>query len=358
MRYFIPIVVLFLFSGCTYKVAVTAMPDTSLKKAYFSDLKGFNSENFDEVVDGFLRSCQTKKAQDLYGRLCQKALHAENKKEFIKDNFKVLKVMDNESDMGTLTGYYEPELRGSLTKHDSYIYPLYQKPDDMYEVDFSSAYPELKKYNLSGRIEGNKVVPYYTRAEYRDLNASAICYVDDKIDEYFLEIQGSGRVVLDTNETMYVGYGGNNGHKYTSMGKYLIDSGEMDIKNMSLKKIKEWAANNPEKVDHVLNQNARVIYFKKRNGDVKGALGIALTPMRSVAVDSKYIPLGSMLFIDAKDAHHSINSVVFAQDRGSAIKSAIRADLFTGFGDDALDIAGNLKAKLKIWVFLPKVDVR
>ena len=133
----------------------------------------------------------------------------------------------------------------------------------------------------------------------------------------------------------------------------------MKASELSLEDIKEWAKKNPDKVDNVLNHNARVVYFKKRSSDnVRGALGVALTPMRSVAIDSKYIPLGSMLYVDASDKYHKIDRVVFAHDCGAAIKSSIRADLFTGFGTKALDIAGNLKAKLKMWIFLPKESVR
>ncbi|WP_345991494.1 MltA domain-containing protein [Sulfurimonas sp. HSL-1716] len=359
MRFFLPFIMIVFFAGCSNKLTVPAMPDTTLQKADISDLQGFEDENFDEVVEGFLQNCKTKKTQEMYGVLCQEALHVDDKKEFVEENFELYQIVGKEGDTGMLTGYYEPELHGSLSRHDKYIYPLYEKPQDMYDIDFSTLYPELKKYNLKGRIEGNKIVPYYTRAQQKDINASAICYVDNKIDAFFLEIQGSGRVKLDNNDTIYIGYGGNNGQKYTSVGKYMISNGIIDRKDMSLKNIKKWAAENPKKVDDVLNHNPRVVYFKKKvMTEVRGSLGIPLTPMRSAAVDSKYIPLGSMLYIDAKDMYHNIDRIVFAQDRGAAIKSAIRADLFTGFGDEALDIAGNLKAKLKMWIFLPKVNVR
>ena len=359
MRFILPFFAVIFFVGCSNKVVIPSMPSTTLQKADLSDLDGFNDENFDEVVEGFITNCKTKKTQELYGTLCKEALHVSDKKEFVEENFELYKIMDKESDTGVLTGYYEPELHGSLTQHDEYRYPLYTKPNDMYDIDFSAYYPELKNYHLKGRLKDGKVLPYYTRAQQKDINASVICYVDNKIDAFFLEIQGSGRIRLDNNDTLYVGYGGNNGHKYQSVGKYLISSGTIERKDMSLQKIKEWAAKNPQKVDDVLNHNPRVVYFKKKHlTEVRGALGIPLTPMRSAAVDSKYIPLGSMLYINAKDIYHDIDRVVFAQDRGSAIKSPIRADLFTGFGDKALDIAGNLKAKLKIWIFLPKVDVR
>ena len=354
MRYLIIAAVLFLFAGCSLKVEMPQMPKTELERSNFTALKDFNGENFDEVVDIFEANCKSDKARSLYGDLCEKASQAEDKKDFIKDNFNVYRVIDGKNKTGMLTGYYEPELQGSLTKHDDYIYPLYKKPDDMYDVDFSSIYPELKKYHLKGRIEGNKVVPYYTRGNQDDMNASVLCYVNDKIDGFFLEIQGSGRVQLDSNETMYVGYAANNGQPYSSLGKYLAQIGEIDAKDMSLERIKEWAKNNPDKVDEILEHNKRMVFFRQRSDDVKGALGIALTPMRSVAVDGQYIPLGGMLYIDAKDRYHKIRRVVFAQDQGAAIKSPIRADFFSGFGEKALDFVGNLKADLKMWIFLPK----
>ena len=358
MRSVLYFALLIFFAGCAQKATVAAVPGTTLQKAGFEELEGFEDENFDEVVDTFSKNCQSKKSQELYGSLCMDALHVSDKKEFIKENFDLYQITKEEGDTGVLTGYYEPELNGSLTSHDEYVYPLYAKPSDMYDIDFGAFYPELKNYKLHARIEGKKVLPYYTRAQSREMNASVICYVNDRVDAFFLEIQGSGRVRLDNNETLYVGYGGNNGHRYSSIGKYLIETGEMKAGKASLGAIKEWAKNNPQKVDDLLNQNARMVYFKKRGTDVRGALGVPLTPMRSAAVDSSYIPLGSMLYIDAKDRYHSIDRVVFAQDRGAAIKSAIRADLFTGFGQKALDVAGNLKAKLKIWIFLPKVGVR
>ena len=250
---------------------------------------------------------------------------------------------------GVLTGYYEPELHGSLTKHDKYIYPVYQKPLKSGGMESAVVNTETN----SSTTQNN------SRADVNNLNTPALCYVDNKIDEFFLEIQGSGRVNLDTNKTLYVGYNGTNGQKYTSIGKYLIAKGYMSQDHMSLQDIKAWAHKNPDKIDSVLNQNERVVYFKQRDStNVTGSLGVPLTPMRSVAVDSAYVPLGSMLLIDAQDYAHSIKNIVFAQDRGAAIKSAVRADLFTGYGKEALAIAGNLKAKLKMWIFLPKVQMQ
>ncbi len=314
-----------------------------------SEVVQFDNENFDEVVDIFINNCKSATTRKMYGSLCDSALHVSDKKVFIKKNFKLYKILDNQKDEGVLTGYYEPELHGSLTKHDKYIYPVYQKP--------------LKSGGMESVVVNTETNSSTTqnnsRADVNNLNTPALCYVDNKIDEFFLEIQGSGRVNLDTNKTLYVGYNGTNGQKYTSIGKYLIAKGYMSQDHMSLQDIKAWAHKNPDKIDSVLNQNERVVYFKQRDStNVTGSLGVPLTPMRSVAVDSAYVPLGSMLLIDAQDYAHSIKNIVFAQDRGAAIKSAVRADLFTGYGKEALAIAGNLKAKLKMWIFLPKVQMQ
>lgn len=322
--------------------------DSSEELPGISEVVEFDHENFDEVLDIFVNNCKTAVTRKLYGSLCDNALHVKDKKVFIKQNFKLYKVVDDKRSDGVLTGYYEPELHGSLTKHGKYIYPIYEKPKsfDLYS-------------NVMGSDTNTSEVHSFTREELSTLNLPVLCYVDDKIDAFFLEIQGSGRIKLDTNETMFVGYSGTNGKQYSSIGKYMIDKGYMSANHMSLEDIKWWAKKNPDKLDEVLNHNQRVVYFQRRSSNnVTGSLGVPLTPMRSVAVDSRYIPLGSMLFIDAKDYKHSIKNIVFAQDRGAAIKSAIRADLFTGYGKNALAIAGNLKAKLKMWIFLPKNEVR
>jgi membrane-bound lytic murein transglycosylase A len=314
--------------------------------ANISELVQFDNENFDEVVDIFINNCKSATTRKMYGSLCDNALHVSDKELFIKKNFKLYKIIDEQKDEGTLTGYYEPELHGSLTKHDQYIYPIYTKPSDKSYIRVS-----IQNGDKNATSSDN------SRAQHSNLNLPTLCYVDDKIEAFFLEIQGSGRVKLDTNETLCIGYNGTNGHKYSSIGKYLIAKGYMKENHMSLEDIKLWAKQNPDKLDEVLNHNERVVYFKKRDSqNVTGSLGVPLTPMRSVAIDSAYVPLGSMLYIDAKDYKHSIKNIVFAQDRGAAIKSPIRADLFTGYGKQALAIAGNLKAKLKMWIFLPKAQ--
>ena len=258
-----------------------------------------------------------------------------------------------------LTGYFEPQLSGSRTKSKVYKYPLYETPKDLVSVNLQSIYPELKKYRLRGKIKGGKLVPYYTRAQLQKnaIDANVICYVDSKVDLFFLEVQGSGRVKLDTNETIFIGYDNQNGHRYRSIGRYLVKKKEIPLKDISLQSIRAWFVENPKRVDEVLNYNHSVVFFKQRKHKATGSLGLALTPLRSVAVDRSFIPLGSMLYLSAETQSFKNPKIVFAQDTGGAIKGAVRADMFVGFGSEAAEIAGKLKAPLALWILIPKFQL-
>lgn len=167
-------------------------------------------------------------------------------------------------------------------------------------------------------------------------------------------MQGSGRALLDDGREMFVGYENQNGHKYKAIGKYLVKIGALRVEEVSLQSIRAWLEKHPSRIDEVLNYNESMVFFQKRNQGATGALGVALTPKRSVAIDRRYIPLGSMLYLDAAFKDRSLNRVVFAQDTGGAIKGSLRADLFLGTGEEALEIAGYLKSPLKLWILLPK----
>jgi len=361
---------LLLFTACSHKpddksetskIMFSKLPNTYLVKSSFDELPNFNAENYTEVLKEFIANCKTSKAKKLYGNLCRNTDSIRDPKKFLTDSFVPYMLSDEKAKSeGLLTGYYEPLLYASLRKSKKYMYPLYETPKDLIIVDLSSIYPALKKYRLRGKLEGNKLVPYNTRAESKksDVDAEVICYCDSKIDRFFLEIQGSGRVKLDDNSTMFIGYDNQNGHKYRAIGRYLVKIGALKLKNVSLQSIKAWLENNPKRVDEVLNYNNSLVYFKQRKQSATGALGLALTPKRSVAVDRKYIPLGSMLYLSTSIKEDKLSRIVFAQDTGGAIKGSVRADLFLGAGDDALDIAGKLKSPLKLWILLAKNEKR
>jgi membrane-bound lytic murein transglycosylase A len=323
----------------------------------FYELPNWENENYQQAISSFINSCQSSKTKKIYSDLCLKANEVQDYKAFLESEFNVYKITsDDENSEGLLTGYYEPSLKGSLIKKEPYIYPIYSEPNDLISVDLSSIYEDLKNYRLRGRIEGKKLVPYFSRAQTRKkmLDADVICYTDSIVDLFFLEVQGSGRVNLDNSETIFIGYANQNGYEYSSIGKYLIELDEISKEDISLQSIRAWLQEHPDRVDEVLNYNESVVFFQKKNHAASGSLGIVLTPERSVAVDRNFIPLGSMLFLDAKINKQNVSRVVMAEDTGSAIKGSLRADMFFGSSDDAEVNAGELKSPLNLWIFLPK----
>ncbi len=343
------------------KILFKNLPKTHLLESDFSQLPNWSDENYKQALDTFIESCRTPKTQAMYKSLCKKAKSSNNAKEFLETEFAPYEINSEAGEEeGLLTGYYEPHLHGSLVKTNRFKYPVYKTPLDLIIVDLSSIYPKLKNYRLRGRLEGNKLVPYYTRKQSKSghLRAQVICYVDSKIDLFFLEIQGSGRVTLRDGSTIYLGYDNQNGHRYRAIGRYLVSIGALKLQEVSLQSIRTWLEQNPNRADEVLNYNKSLVFFKLREQPATGALGVVLTPKRSIAVDRRYIPLGSMLYVDTNIKNKNFSSLVLAQDTGGAIKGALRADLFLGYGNDAMQIAGELKSPLKLWILLPKQTIK
>ena len=202
------------------------------------------------------------------------------------------------------------------------------------------------------------MLPYFTREEItkRKLDAEILCYVDDKIDLFFMEVQGSGRVELDDGRVIFIGYADSNGHSYKSLGREMINRGIFaSVEEVSLQSIRAWLDKNPSKIDELLNTNPSYVFFRKMEQKATGSLGLVLTPERSIAVDRSFIPLGSLVAIKSESAVYSVHKFVFAQDTGGAIKGPNRADMFMGYGERAKWIAGELKAPLEVWVMVPKI---
>jgi membrane-bound lytic murein transglycosylase A len=265
---------------------------------------------------------------------------------------------------GLVTGYYEPLLMGSREKTERFTTPLYKRPDDLLVVDLASIFPELKGKRVRGRIEGNKVVPYYSRAASREaagLAGHKIVWIDNPIDAFLLEIQGSGRVQLTTGETIRLQYEDQNGHPYRSIGKYLVDQGVMPLEQVNMPAIRAWLTANPQRLREVLDSNPSMVFFREAPLDdastgPKGSLGVPLTAGRSIAVDAKFLPLGAPMFLatTTPDTGAPLQRLVMAQDTGGAIAGPVRADLFFGFGGAAGDLAGRMKNDGQMWLLWPK----
>lgn len=292
------------------------------------------------------------------------------------------------------TGYYEPSIPGSRTKDNLYRYPIYSRPDDLIVVRpgrFSSKYQGMP--SLVGRVDGNELVPYYTRSEINAMKgyekrAKPVAWLQSRIDRFFLEIQGSGRVVLPDGEVLRVQYSAKNGRPYRAIGGYLIEKGEISREKMSMQAIRKWLEAHPQRMDEVLHTNPGVVFFQEGKGGPYGCLGVAVTPMRSIATDVSIFPKGALCFMETPlpvmeegigdkkkftadgikpreaqtkitTGNGEIKKAVFSgfvlnQDTGGAIKGAGRADFFCGNGVVAEYVAGHMKERGRLYFLVLK----
>lgn len=346
--------------------AAQAAEDRATYRATTWDkVTGWNEDNLADAWSAFLKSCNALKSQPAWRGVCaDAAAPPAAPRAFFESRFTPYQVLGAEDrDSGLVTGYYEPLLNGSRTRTPRYRYPLYAPPDDLLTIDLGSVYPELKNMRLRGRLAGKKVVPYYSRAEIGDnpaaLKGKELFWVDDPVELFFLEVQGSGRLRLPDGSLARVGYADQNGYPYRSIGKRLVETGELTLDKASMQGIKEWAKKNPGKLNDLLDYNASVVFFRELPGGEDGppgALGQPLTPGRSIAVDPRSIPLGAPVFLATTwpNTTQPLNRLVLAQDTGGAIRGNVRADFFWGFGDEAGKLAGAMKQKGRMWLLLPK----
>lgn len=347
------------------------MPMEERQQVSFSDLPGWKSDNLKDVLPAFRKSCRAIGKKKDWQDVCAKAYDIDENDTFaIRSFFETYFIPyrianENGSETGLATGYFEPLLKGSRVRKGKFRTALYRQPDDLLVIDLASAYPQLKGLRLRGKLDGNRVVPYETRAEIEKsgkLAGHEIVWVDDVLDAFFLEIQGSGRVYIpESGETIRLAYANQNGRPYRSIGRYLLDRGELKPGQASSQQIRQWIRKNPERLREVLDSNPSYVFFREERIDdpsegPKGALGVPLTPERSIAIDPRHIPLGAPVFVDTTRPYSSVplQKLMLAQDTGGAIRGAVRADYFWGFGPQAGEMAGKMKQKLKVWLLLPK----
>jgi membrane-bound lytic murein transglycosylase A len=284
-------------------------------------------------------------------------------RQFFEQNLQPYAVVAADATVtGMVTGYYEPLLRGSRRRTKGFEQPVRGVPDDLLTIDLSALYPEMKGKRVRGRLEGNKVLPYWSRAEIEargdKLPSKALLYVDDPVELFFLQVQGSGRVKLADGSMTRLNYGDQNGHPYQSIGRLLVERGELKLEEASMQGIQAWARANPARLADLLNANPSYVFFRElpnSNEGPIGALGVPLTAERSIAVDPRSVPLGAPVFLATTrpNSTKAMNRLVMAQDTGGAIKGAVRADFFWGFGKEAGEQAGRMKQSGRIWVLLP-----
>lgn len=372
--------------------AAGTFPDPArgrLERSNWQALPNWGTDDPSDALAAFLQGCPMLKTQPAWADVCAKgaALQvrldartdtptkartqtraAANKKssvtQFFEAEFEPYQTVNaDNSQTGVVTGYYEPLLRGSRTPTPEFRYPLYASPQDLISIDLSEVYPELKNRRLRGRLVGNKLIPYYDRAaiesESQPLRGLEIAWVDDSVESFFLQIQGSGQIQLPDGTRMRIGYADQNGHPFKSVAGALIRKRELKIENASMQGIKAWAERNPSKVRQFMNVNPSYVFFKELPGDLSGpigTLGVPLTAERSIAVDQRVIPLGVPVYLSTTLplSKEPMNRLVVAQDTGGAIFGAVRADFYFGFGDAAGNLAGRMKQQGRMWVLLPR----
>ncbi|WP_305042532.1 murein transglycosylase A [Geoalkalibacter sp.] len=315
------------------------------------------------------KSCRAIGRRDQWREVCELAGGIDGNDRvavlrFFHEHFTPYRLQKPDGDtQGLITGYYVPNLRGSRTPSQRYAYALYAPPEDMLTIDLRAVYPQLGEYRLRGRVEGRKVVPYYSRAEIEAgkgaLAGKELFWVEDPVELFFLHIQGSGRIQLENGEGVMVNYADQNGHPYRSIGRLLLERGEMTRDQMSMQNIRAWARNNPARTPELLNENPSYVFFRELPGEVEnppGALGIHLTPRYSLAVDPKFVPLGAPVFLATTWPleERPLRQLMGAQDTGGAIKGEVRGDFYWGLGEEGGHYAGRMRQQGQMWVLLPR----
>lgn len=336
--------------------------------ANWSQLPGWGQDNPAEGFGAWLESCKTLAKRAGWSSACQAAQRVDSKqaatvRSYYEAHFQPWRLSDGDKTSGLVTGYYEPLLKGNTEQTSSARYPLYRPPADLITVDLGSAYPELKSLRLRGRLVGNKLVPYWSRAEIQAgkgvSSGDVLAWADDPIALFFLQVQGSGRIALPNGDQLRVGYADQNGYPYKSIGKWLIDRGEITAGQATMQGIQQWARANPSRLNELLANNPSYVFFRKLpsgTGGPLGAMGVPLTNGHSIAVDPRYTPLGTPVWLATTypASREPLRRLVYAQDTGSAIKGAVRADFFWGFGDQAGEQAGRMRQAGEMWLLLPK----
>jgi len=385
---------LFLY-GCFGRILSPAPEPAALVKMSSSEYPEFIDDTYyDNLEEGIRQSLSYLKkrpgdmkfkfGQDVYEtshmidslvkllEFIEKKPSADELRNYIDENYYVYKSTgSNGSGEVLFTGYYEPFLEGSILKSCTYKYPVYGTPPDLISIDLSLFSPKFEGEKITGRYTGQTVVPYYERKEIEaggmlDNKAPVLAWVKDPIDLFFLQIQGSGKILLDNGETINIHYNASNGRPYKSIGNLLIQKEIIPHSEMSMQKIRAYLNSEPEDVQDILNYNPSYVFFKTEEDGPLGYLGVKLTPGRSVALDRRIFPLAGIVYIETVKPRVSgdgeiaewikSSKFVLNQDTGGAIRGPGRADIFWGNGKYAETAAGNMRHKGSLYFLILKPD--
>jgi len=325
-----------LLTGLMTGSAVPSEPDTRYAILGFENLDGWAEDDHAEALTVFRNTCADLDEPD-WASLCALAFDATDARQFFELFFRPILITDGKDPL--FTGYFEPELSGSPVRTNRYRFPLYRMPDEA-----NDRRPWLTRRDIltSGVMEGRGL---------------EIAWVDDPVELFFLQVQGSGRIRYPDGRVIRVGYGGANGHTYRSIGQELVRRGVYQAHQVSAEVIKNWVRRNPAGGEDLLYHNESYVFFREvsqvpADKGPLGAMNRSITPMRSIAVDPAFTPLGAPVWVE-KDGRDPLRRLMIAQDTGSAIKGAQRADVFFGTGDEAGRSAGRIKDPGRMIVLMP-----
>jgi membrane-bound lytic murein transglycosylase A len=357
-----------------------------LSPATFDDLPGWKDDDLAAALPAFLRSCRHLTAARPHAgprdagsfgtaaewqAACAQAERVPRggsgaARAFFEAWFVPLAASNHGEPEGLFTGYYEPDLYGSRRRHGRFTVPLYARPPELVTVDLGRFRPDWKGRRIAGRLAGGALEPFPDRAAIAGGALAGrgleIVWVDDPIDAFFLEIQGSGRVELEEGGALRLGFAAQNGHPYTPIGRELVTRGALKMDEVSLQSIRRWLADHPRSAPEVMARNASYVFFEREAGDGPiGSAGVVLTPGRSLAVDTAFLPLGIPLWLAgtvpspaAAAPDRSLRRLLVAQDTGGAIRGPVRGDVFWGHGEEAAAVAGRMKNPGRLWVLVPR----
>lgn len=345
-------------------------PQAPLQPASWNELADWSNDHHEEAWPALLQSCAVLARREGWAQPCAIARtlgekpSRERVRLYFEQHFRPWRAVNPDGNAdGLVTGYYEPLIRGNRQRSERFPWPIHARPRDMLTIELGDVYPDLKNMRLRGRLVGDRIVPYWTRGEIERMDgqipADVLLWAEDPIELFFLQVQGSGQVELPDGRRVRIGYADQNGHPYQSIGRWLISQGELTLEQASMDGIKHWAARNPQRLRELLGVNPSYVFFRElpaSQGGPIGALGVPLTPERSIAVDPRYVPLGAPIYLSTTypNSPQPLRRLMLAQDTGGAIKGVARADFFWGFGAQAGVQAGRMRQQGNMWVLLPE----
>lgn len=319
---------------------------TSLyEAAEFAELPGWSEADHAASLRGFLTGCGRGAAHRALHEACESArllppAESDAARRFFEGRFAAWRIVNEDGSRdGLVTGYYEPILDGSRTRTGAFVHPVFGVP-----ADFIRGSPYLSREEIARR--GTK------------LDAPIVAWVADPVELFFLQVQGSGQLQLHGGERLRLGFAEHNGHPYRSLGRHLVERGELTLEQASMQGIKAWAAANPAKLEGALNANPRYVFFRESppGPGPFGALGAPLSAGYSIAVDRRFVPLGSPVYLATTYplSERPLQRLMLAQDTGGAILGAVRADFYWGTGEEAGTMAGRMRQRGEMWLLWPR----